>query len=222
MTSNEQKRFKTEFSIRLIEFESVWETISIQALRKTIEQCVIHFGYAKMHVVSHISEPIRRMGSGDNFTPDIFERLHIAHVKEAYQSCNKVNFIQHMLKHNNRCTGLDYMDNTGSYLALEGWYDIDSVKVFNLLSPTDNWRSTPRAYQLRLHTIQDKPIIRPVSKHVYHLRGMHVRGVWRSTKLTSLRNASEDFRIPNIGPLIHAQIEENWGHEVSGLVLGYD
>jgi len=59
ITSNEQKRFKTEFSIRRIEIEAWWETISIQALRNTIEQRVIHFGYPKMHLVSHISESIR-------------------------------------------------------------------------------------------------------------------------------------------------------------------
>jgi len=37
ITLNEQKWFKTEFSIRMIEFESWLETIGIQALRKTIE-----------------------------------------------------------------------------------------------------------------------------------------------------------------------------------------
>jgi len=93
ITSNEQKRFKMEFSICLIKFEAWWETIGIQALRKSIEQRVIHFGYAKMHLVSHISESIRRMGSGDNFTTDISELLHIANVKEAYRSTNKVNYI---------------------------------------------------------------------------------------------------------------------------------
>jgi len=56
ITSNEQKRFKKEFSIRMIQFEAWWETIGIQALRKTIEPQVIHFGYPKMHLVSHISE----------------------------------------------------------------------------------------------------------------------------------------------------------------------
>jgi len=45
ITSNEQKQFKMEFSIRLIEFDAWWETIGIQALRKTIEQCVIYFWY---------------------------------------------------------------------------------------------------------------------------------------------------------------------------------
>jgi len=46
--------------------------------------------------------------------------------------------------------------------------------------------------------------------------------VCRSIEFTSLRDASEDFRIPNIGQLFRTQREEDWGHEVSGLVLGYD
>jgi len=46
--------------------------------------------------------------------------------------------------------------------------------------------------------------------------------VCRSIKLTSLRDASEDFRIPNFGQLFRAQIEEDWRHKVSGLVLGYN
>jgi hypothetical protein len=91
ITSNEQKRFKTEFSIGMIEFETWWETIGIQAHRKIIEQRVMHFGYPKMHLVSLISESICGMDSGENFTTDISERLHIANVKEAYQSSNKVN-----------------------------------------------------------------------------------------------------------------------------------
>jgi len=126
-----------------------------------------------------------------------------------------------MLKHNDLCTGLDFMEETLSYLALQGWYDIDSAKVFNWLSATDKWRSTHRAYLLRLQTIKDAPIIRPVSQQVYHLRETHVRGVCRSIKLVPLWDASEDFRIPNFGHLFRVQIEEDWGHEVSGLVLGY-
>ena len=60
-----------EFCIHMIEFEAWWETIGVQALQKTIEQRVIHFRYPNMHLVSHISESIQRMGSGDNFTSDI-------------------------------------------------------------------------------------------------------------------------------------------------------
>jgi len=93
ITLNEQMWFKKEFSIHFIKFEAWWQAISVQELWKPIEQHVIHFGYAMMHLVSHISESIRRMGSGDNFTTDISERLHIGNVKEAYRSTNKVNYI---------------------------------------------------------------------------------------------------------------------------------
>jgi len=58
ITSNEPKRFKTQFSICLIEFEAWWETFGIQALWKSIEQRLNHFGYPKMHLASHISESI--------------------------------------------------------------------------------------------------------------------------------------------------------------------
>jgi hypothetical protein len=93
ITVNEQKQFKKDYSICMVEFEAWWGTVWIQALRKTIKQHVIHFGYAVMHLVSHISESIRRMGSGGNFTTDISERLHIPNVKVAYQSGNKVNYL---------------------------------------------------------------------------------------------------------------------------------
>jgi len=162
------------------------------------------------------------MGSGDNFTTDISEWLHIGNVKEAYQSTNKVNYIQQMLKHNGRCTGLDYMEETLSYLALQGWYDIDSVKGFNEQPAADKWRNTCRAHLLHVHHCQKEPFFRPISQQVHHLRETHVRGVCRSIKLFSLRDASADFGIPNCGQLFRTQIEDDWRHEVSGLVLGYD
>jgi hypothetical protein len=114
------------------------------------------------------------------------------------------------------------MEETLSYLALQGWYDIDSAKVFNLLSAADKRRNTRRAHLLRLHHCLKEPFFRPVSQQVHHLRETHVRGVCRSIKLTSLRDASVDFGIPNFGQLFRTQIEDDWGHEVSGLVLGYD
>jgi len=43
-----------------------------------------------------------------------------------------------------------------------------------------------------------------------------------SIKLTSLRDASEDSGIPNFGQLFRAQIEEDCGPKVCGLMLGYD
>jgi len=133
ITLKDQMLFTKEFSIHLVELEAWWQAIGVQGLRKTIEQHVIHCRSPKMHLLIHVLESIRRIGSGDNFTTDISERLHNRNVKEAYQSTNKVNYIQQMLKHNDRCTCLDYMEEILSYLALQGWYDINFAKVFNLL-----------------------------------------------------------------------------------------
>jgi len=162
------------------------------------------------------------MGSGDDFTTDISECLHISNVKEAYQSTNKVNYIQQMLKHNDRCTGPDHMEATLSYLAPHCWYDIDSAKVFNLLWGADTRRNTRRAHLLHLQNCHKEPFSRPISQQVHHLRETHVHGMCRSIKSTSLRDASVDFGIPNFGQLLRTQIEDHWGHKVSGLVLGYD
>jgi hypothetical protein len=77
------------------------------------------------------------MGTGDNVTTNISEQLHIGNVKEVYRCTIKVTYIPQVLKHNNRCTGLDYMAEALSYLALQGWYGIDSEKLFYLLSATN-------------------------------------------------------------------------------------
>jgi hypothetical protein len=53
-----------------------------------------------------------------------------------------------------------------------------------------------------------------VSPQVHHLRETHLHGV--------CRGASEDFGIPNFGQLFRAQIKEDWGLKVSGLVLRND
>jgi len=222
ITLKDQMRFTKQFSISLVEFEAWWQGIGVQELWKTIEQLVIHFGYPNMHLVSHISESIRRMGSGDNFTSDISEWIHIGNVKEAYRSTNKVNYMQQMLRHNDRCTGLNYMEETLSYLALQGWYDIDSAKVFNRLSAADKWWNTRQAHLVHLHNCPKEPFFRPVSPQVHHLRETHVSGVCRSIKLTSLRDASVDFGIPNFVQLFRTHNEDGWGHDVGGLVLGYD
>jgi len=218
ITSNEQMRFKQELSIRLIKFETWWQAISVQELRKIIKQRVIQFGYPMLHPMSHISESIRRMGSGDNVTTDISERLHIGNVTQAYQSTNNVNYIRQMLKHHNRCTTLDYMDETPSCLALQGWYDIDLEEAFNLLSAANKRQNPRRANLLRFQHCQEESCFYAVSPKVHRLRETHVRWVCRSIKLTSPSDASEDFGIPNFGQQFHSQIEEDWGHEVSGLV----
>ena len=175
-----------------------------------------------MHLVSHISESIRRMGSGNNFTTDNSERLHIVNMTEAYWSPNKVNYIWQMQRHNDRCPGLDYMQEMLSHFALQGCYYIHSAKVFNLLSATDKWWNTRRADLLPVQQCQEEPTFRPVSQQVHHLRETHVCGMCRSIILTLLSDASEDFRIPNFGQLFSAPIGADWAQERSWLELGYD
>jgi len=162
------------------------------------------------------------MGSGNRFTTNISEWLPISNMKDAYRSTYNVDYIQQMLKHNNRCTSLDYMEETLSHFALQGWYDIDSAKVFNLLSATDKQRNTYRSPLLRLQHCQEEPFFRPSSQQVHYLRETHVRRVCRNIKLTSLRDTSEDIGFPNFGQLFQAQIEADWGYEVCGQVLWYE
>jgi len=65
-----------------------------------------------MHLGRHISQSIRGMGSGDNFTPDISERSHISNVRELYQYSNIVNYIGQMLKNIAWSAGLVCMQVT--------------------------------------------------------------------------------------------------------------
>jgi hypothetical protein len=108
-----------------------------------------------MDLVSHLSRAIPPIGSCDNFSTDISERIHITNVKEADLSTNNVNYIRQMFKHNDRCTGLDFLEETLLYHAHQGWYDTESAKVSNLLSATDTWQSSHRAHLSFLQTIED-------------------------------------------------------------------
>jgi len=89
------------------------------------------------------------MGSGDNYTTDISEQWHIVNMNDAYRSSNKVSYIPQRLKHKDWCTGLDYTEQTLSYLALDGRYNSDSAKVLNLLSTADKRQNTRWAHLLR-------------------------------------------------------------------------
>jgi len=127
-----------------------------------------------------------------------------------------------MFKHINECTGRNSIEKTLLYLALQGWYDIHSAIVFNILSAANKQQNTCRAILLCLLQCQDEPFFRPVSQQVHYLRQPHVCRVCSSTTLTLLRDASVDFRISNCGQPFCTQSEEDWGHEVNGLLLGYD
>jgi len=162
-------RFMQDISIRMIEFDACRQAIGVQELRETIEQRAIHFGCAKMYLVSHISESIRQMGSGEILTTNITQRLCIGNAKEAHRSTNKVHYIQQMLKHNDRCTILDYTEQTLSCLALQGWCNIDSAKVCYLPSAAEEQLNTRRAHRLRLHHCLEEAFSHRISQLVHHL-----------------------------------------------------
>jgi hypothetical protein len=73
------------------------------------------------------------MDSGDNFTIDISELLYISNVKDGYSTSNKVNYTRQILKYDDHRSGLDYIEETLCYLALQGWYEVDSGLVRNNL-----------------------------------------------------------------------------------------
>jgi hypothetical protein len=41
-------------------------------------------------------------------------------------------------------------------------------------------------------------------------------------KLKSFPDIASDFKIPNLGMIFQAQIEVDWGTEITGFVLGYN
>jgi hypothetical protein len=135
-----------EFSIALAELKLWCPATGTQDLCTTLEQCVIYFEYPKMHLVSHILVSTQLMDFGDNSTTDISGHLHIGNVKMIYPSTKTVNCIQQMLKHNGRFTSLDNMEKTLSCLAIQGWNDIGTAIVFNLLSGADKQLNMYRVY----------------------------------------------------------------------------
>jgi len=124
-----------------------------------------------------------------------------------------------MIKHNNRCTGLDYMEETLSHLALQGWYNIDSAKVLNLLSTTDKLRNTCRARLLRVQHCQEEPFFRPVSQQVHHLRETHVCGVSNLPHSEMHQKISE---FPSLASYSMHKFKRTGDKRFSGLVLRYD
>ena len=82
-TSNHHNRLWQELSIRSIEFEASWDNPCFQKLPKIVEQLKIYYRRLATHRISHISESIQHISSGNHFTTDMSELLHIARVKEA-------------------------------------------------------------------------------------------------------------------------------------------
>src|ERR1700710_1420583 len=103
-----------------------------------------------MHLLSHITESIRQMGSPDNFSTDVSELLYIEMVKEAYRTTNRVSFEEQRLWYNDRYTGLAYMVQTLEYLALRGSFDWETSRTLKMRSSVERIRSTRYARQVQV------------------------------------------------------------------------
>jgi len=207
-------QFNQEFSIWCSEFDACCNTIGVKELWETITQSVVLFRYPKMHLVGHISHTVQPMNSGYNLTKDISEQQHICDITETYQLSNKVNYIRLMLKHNDLYTSLHYMEEVLSHFALQGWYDINSAILINLLSATDKQQTSCRSQLLCLQHCQDKPFFCHAPQQVYYLRETLVCSDCRSIKLTSLRDALVDFWIRHYRERFCTQIKEDWSSDL--------
>jgi hypothetical protein len=114
------------------------------------------------------------------------------------------------------------MEETISYVDLQGWYDTDSVTVFKLPPTADPQLNTPWASLWFLQHCQDYSLFSIDSPWVNHFWQTHVRTVCPSIKLTSLRDAWDYFGIPTLRQLFLLNIVEDWRQNGSGLVLRYD
>jgi len=86
-----------------------WSREWMKAEKEKLETAIYHFQFPKMHILGHVSNSIRQMGSPDNFSTPISELLHIENVKEAYRASNPVLYEEQMLWYNDRHTGIAYM-----------------------------------------------------------------------------------------------------------------
>ena len=100
-TKARTKNFETKWAAMEAKgSEEGWSRARMKAEKEKLETAIYHFQFPKMHMLGHVSNSIRQMGSPDNFSTDISELLHIENVKEAYRASNRVQYEEQMLWYN--------------------------------------------------------------------------------------------------------------------------
>ena len=123
-----------------------WRTKRDQEIAEATAQSTAGiFVSLKVHMIQHITESIKAMGTADNYTTDISELLHKNYLKTGYRASNKIDFEKQILWYNDRVTNLAYMDQTLQYLALKGYYVHDSAFVLRLLDPEEKVKFSRQA-----------------------------------------------------------------------------
>jgi len=158
----------------------------------------------------------------DNFTPAISSQLATCNVCDTYTFSNTVDCIQQMVNHNDQCTGLGSMEETLSYLTLQGWYGTDTQTAPNLLPAADKSQNTLWAQSLHQPHWEKQATLEPLLRQTEHMIEMHVCGLCRSIRLTSCWETLVELEIPMIEQLSHKPSGEKWSPELSGLMYSYD
>lgn len=221
--------------------EEGWSRRRMEAEKEKLETAIYHFQFPKMHMLSHVSNSIRRMGSPDNFSTDVSELLHRENVKEAYRASNRVQYEEQMLWYNDRHTGIAYMVQTLEHLALSGMYDQDTARVLGMQTRNERLLSTRaarlrgRGPEIRQHAFGTSsrpsrnlapaislPIQVPERKQRVDqvIQQTRLAGRARGIKRLSLSEAADRFSIPDLPALFRDYVEELWGQRVAERVLG--
>jgi hypothetical protein len=217
-----QRRFQQAMTVQRLKYDEEWEARKGPSLRKQLETEHFHFGLPKMHLLSHYREFIVQMGSPDNYTTDISERLHITNVKNPYRGSNRVDFLRQILLHNDRHTSIAYMEQTLKWLAMKGWHDADSAAVLNLMSPQDKRQMTRRARHRRILANQPDPSIQPASRPPLRFQGSQICAPSEHFRRMSLAAAAGVLKISNLPSLVEEYLNQLWGREVVSLIWGPD
>lgn len=72
------------------------------------------FELIKIHMMSHLSDSIRRSGVPCEYSTDMYEHLHIMIMKVPYKACNKKNFAKQMTRHHQRLLAIGQKMPTSS------------------------------------------------------------------------------------------------------------
>jgi len=221
--------------------EEGWSRARIKAEKEKLETAIYLFQFPKMHMLGHVSNSIRQMGSPDKFSTDISELLHIENVKEAYRTSNRVQYEEQMLWYNDRHTGIAYMVQTLEHLALSGIYDHDTARDLGMQTRNEILLSTrvashrERGPEMRQHAFRASsrptqnlaPAINlkiqvPERKQrvVQLIQWSRLAERARGIKQLPLSEAADRFSIPDLPVLFRDYVEELCGQRVAERVLG--
>ena len=185
--------------------------------KQFLEQRIFNFAFVKMHLPLHVTRKIRSMGSPDNFTTDISERLHIEHAKKAYRATNRVDYVTQMLYYNDRQLSLKYMDATLKHLALQGI-------VFPFDEISEDQPGCSRSVQVRNERQSNRPLsvrVRNENENENELQVPRLAGPVPKLKITLLQ-AQKMFGIPDLARHFKDRIIEEWKADLFHSICGSD